>query len=268
MLDLRPDFQKHFPGDESAVFDRIMRLDGQLFRCVAGRKTLRFSLAGKSYFAKLHYGVGWREILKNLLMMRRPVLGARDEWRAIHRLEELGVATMSIAGFGERGGLPSHRQSFLVTDELLNTISLEDYCLPWLVTRPCPSLKRALIRKVAGIARSLHEHGVNHRDFYICHFLLDTASLQPPFAAERIELYLIDLHRMQSRPHTPRRWIEKDIAALHFSSMNIGLTHRDRLRFMKNYRDRSLRQILSEERNFWEKVERKAQKLSLKPDED
>jgi heptose I phosphotransferase len=259
MLDLRPDFRSHFPGEESAVFDRIMQLDGQLFRCVAGRKTVRFTLADKGYFAKLHYGVGWREILKNLLMMRRPVLGARDEWRAIQCLEALGVATMSIAGFGERGGLPSHRQSFLITDELLNTTSLEDYCRPWAVEPPRASLKRALIEKVAGIAKALHDHGVNHRDFYICHFLLDTTTLRAPCSARDIRLYLIDLHRVQTRVRTPRRWLEKDVAALHFSSMNIGLTLRDRLRFMKSYRGRPLRQILGEERVFWDNVERKAQ---------
>lgn len=268
MLDLRPDFRKHFPGEETAIFDRIMALDGEVFRCLAGRKTLRFVLDGKSYFAKLHFGVGWREIVKNLLVLRRPVLGARDEWLAIHRLGELGVATMTVAGFGERGCLPADGQSFLVTDELLNTASLEDYCREWPTVPPPVSLKRALIEKVAIIARTLHNHGVNHRDFYICHFLLDTTTVQAPYAAGDLGLYLIDLHRVQTRPRTPRRWIEKDVAALRFSSMNIGLTRRDLLRFMKIYRDRPLRKILAEERIFWRNVERKARKLCLKPDED
>ena len=268
MLDLRPDFHRHFPGDEPAVFDRIMNLEGQIFRSLAGRKTLRFTLDGKGYFAKLHFGVGWREIIKNLLMARRPVLGAREEWCAIHRLEELGVATMSVAGFGERGCLPSRRQSFLITDELANTTSLEDYCREWPVEAPPASLKRALLEKVATIARSLHNHGVNHRDFYICHFLLDTNSLEKPYAAGEMVLYLIDLHRVQIRARTPRRWIQKDLAALHFSSMNIGLTRRDRLRFLKVYRGMPLRQFLDDEGIFWDNVGRKARKLLLKPDED
>lgn len=268
MIELRQDLRQHFPGSEADVFERIMALDGQVFRCLAGRKTLRFTLDGKGYFAKLHYGVGWREIFKNLLMMRRPVLGARDEWQAIQRLEQLGVATMLIAGFGERGFIPSHQQSFLITDELTNTVSLEDYCRRWPLERPRASLKRALIEKVAKIARALHNHGVNHRDFYICHFLLDVDSLRLPCGSDEINLYLIDLHRVQSRAQTPQRWVEKDVAALHFSSMNIGLTRRDRLRFMKIYRDRPLRQILTDERRFWETVESKAQKLCLKPDID
>lgn len=268
MLELNSAFRAHFSGDEAEVFDRIMALDGEVFRCLAGRKTLRFVLDGKGYFAKLHFGVGWREIVKNLLMMRRPVLGARDEWLAIHRLGELRIATMAIAGFGERGWLPSHQQSFLITDELRNTTSLEDYCRDWPTVPPPVALKRALIEKVAKIAGALHNHGVNHRDFYICHFLLDTSSVRAPYEAAGINLYLIDLHRVQRRAVTPQRWIEKDVAALHFSSMKIGLTTRDRLRFMKTYRDRALRNILTDERSFWEKVERKAQQLCAKPEKD
>ena len=268
MIDLRPDLRKHFPGDEVTAFVKIMALEGQVYRNLAGRKTLRFTLDGRSYFAKLHMGVGWREILKNLLTLRRPVLGARDEWQAIRSFEQIGVATMKVAGFGERGWLPSHQQSFLITDELVNTISLEDYCAVWPIEPPQPALKRALLEKVAKIAGSLHNHGLNHRDLYICHFLLDPATLQAPFAGRDIRLYLIDLHRVQQRPRTPQRWVAKDLAALHFSSMSIGLTGRDRLRFIKSYCNRPLRQVLADERALWGQVERKARKLALKPDVD
>jgi heptose I phosphotransferase len=268
VLDLRPDLRRHFSGSDDAVFDRIMALEGEVFRSIAGRKTLRFVLGDKGYFAKLHCGVGWKEIFKNVFQFRWPVLGARDEWQAIARLEELGIATMKVAGFGERGRPPARQQSFLITEELTKVVSLEDFCLDWANESPPASLKRALIEKVATIARSLHSHGVNHRDFYICHFLLDVTTLQTPCVPLNIDLFLIDLHRVQIRSRTPRRWIEKDVAALHFSSMSIGLTLRDRLRFMKTYRGRTLRQILVEEQSFWANVERKAQKLCLKPDED
>lgn len=263
-LELRDELRRHFVADDRSAFDEVMALQGELFRSLAGRRTLRFSRGGRSYFAKLHDGVGWREIVKNLLMLRRPVLGARDEWRAIQRFAELGVATMTIAGFGERGLLPSRRQSFLITDELADTVSLEDFCRDWPATPPPAALKRALIAKVATIAKTLHNNGVNHRDFYICHFLLERDSLREPYAAETLAVHVIDLHRVQVRAVTPRRWLEKDLAALDFSSMAIGLTRRDRLRFLKAYRDRPLRRILAEERDFWQNVRRKADKLNAK----
>lgn len=265
MIELRPDIRRHFPGSEAEVFDRIMALEGDVFRSIAGRRTLRFTLDGRGFFIKIHNGVGWREIFKNLLQFRLPVTGARNEWRAIKRLEELNIATMKIAGFGERGVAPARLQSFLITDELINTISLEDYCRNWPANPPRPALKRALIEKVANISRQLHNNGVNHRDYYICHFLLDLDSVALPAVAETPVVSLIDLHRVQMRSRTPRRWVLKDLAGIHFSSMDIGLTRRDHLRFVRAYRGRPLRQILGRERCFWEEVERKAQKLCRKP---
>ena len=43
--------------------------------------------------------------------------------------------------------------------------------------------------------------------------------------------------------------------------MNIGLTKRDLFRFMKGYSEKSLRDILSQDKKFWTKVEKRAQKL-------
>lgn len=265
MLILRPDLKKLFPGPETQVFDKVMSLEGETYRELASRRTLRIVLDGRGYFAKLHFGVGWREIFKNIIFLRLPVVGARTEWQAIQAFERLGVATMSIAGFGERGFNPAGRQSFLLTDELVGTISLEDYCRCWPKVQPAPRLKRSIIAKVALMTRRLHENGVNHRDLYICHFLMKQVSAKQDATAEEIELFLIDLHRVQTRTRTPRRWIVKDVAGLYFSSMDIGLTLRDRLRFMKLYRNRPLREQFSQELDFWSAVERKARQLYRKP---
>jgi len=116
-------------------------------------------------------------------------------------------------------------------------------------------LKLALIRYVAGVSRTLHRNGVNHRDFYICHFLLKT-DMMPEILAP-----LIDLHRAQLRRETPRRWAVKDVAGLYFSAMRIGLTPRDRLRFIRIYSDGSLREPLRNDAGFWRAVERTAERL-------
>ncbi len=258
MIYLRPDFRSHFPGDDA--FDRILQLEGEIFRQLAGRRTLRFALGGRSFFIKIHLGVGWKEIVKNLVHLRLPVLGASNEWRAIRRFEELGVETMSIAGYGQRGWDPARLESFIVTEDLAGTVSLEDFCRNWGVDRPDPKLKRALIDKVADIARTLHQNGVNHRDFYICHFLLDPASAEPEDGRYAPRLHVIDLHRVQLRRRTPRRWVVKDVAALCFSSMDIGLTSRDLYRFMMRYTGLSLRQI-DRDSAFWGGVVKRAVKL-------
>jgi len=66
-------------------------LEGQVLRALEGRRTLRTEIAGGGYFVKIHRGAGWREIFKNLLSGRLPVLGAGNEWRALRRLAALGV---------------------------------------------------------------------------------------------------------------------------------------------------------------------------------
>lgn len=259
MIWLRDDIRALFPGEDA--FDRILALQGEVFRELAGRRTLRFCVGERSYFAKLHFGVGWGEIFKNLWRLRQPVLGAGQEWRAIQRFEALGVETMTLAAYGERGGNPARRESFVITDELVNTISLEDLSRNWRSAPPATGFKRALIARVAEIARTLHENGVNHRDFYLCHFLLEQITGTAGQGGAAPKLHVIDLHRVQIRCRTPKRWVIKDLAGLFFSSLDIGLTSRDVYRFLRHYRRRSLREIFSRESGFWSRVARRAVRL-------
>jgi heptose I phosphotransferase len=255
VIELRADVAQQIPGEEA--FDRILALQGAVYRELAGRRTLRWEQAGRGYFVKLHFGVGWREIFKNLLTFRLPVLGAENEYRAIRRCDELGVKTMTVAGYGRRGWNPARQQSFLITDELVDVVSLEDVCRDWLVNPPLPQLKRALIREVATIAGKLHLNGVNHRDFYLCHFLATRTSLQ----AGAPDLHLIDLHRVQLRRQVPRRWLVKDLGGLLFSSFDIGLTRRDWFRFLRDYRRQSLRTILTEDHDLLRDVLNRAMQI-------
>jgi heptose I phosphotransferase len=226
-------------------FAAVEALRGEVFRELKTRRTLRVELAGKRWFVKIHRGVGWGEIVKNLCCGRAPILDAGNEWRAVARLGQLGVDTLRTVAFGWRGRDPAKRHSFLVTEELAPTVSLEDFCRDWPVHPPAFALKHALIRRVAEVTRRMHEGGVNHRDFYLCHFLLH---LDPAPTPERLKLSLIDLHRAQIRRRVPRRWRDKDLAALYFSALDINLTRRDVFRFLKGYFSCPLRDILRGER--------------------
>ena len=231
-----------------------------VYRNKEGRKTLRFEQGGRSFFLKLHSGVGWAEIIKNLLQGRLPVVGAANEYHAVRALERIGVDTLSVAAYTSTGCNPAARQSLLVTDDLVATVSLEDYCANWADVPPDPGVRMRLILKLADSARRMHGAGINHRDFYLCHFHLDESSL-----AERpLRCYLIDLHRAQVRECTPRRWRVKDLAGLYFSAMDSGLTRRDLLRFMHHYSEGGLRRALGEDAGLWRQVERRARQLYRK----
>ncbi|MBW1801153.1 MAG: lipopolysaccharide core heptose(I) kinase RfaP [Deltaproteobacteria bacterium] len=253
------DWIEHFEGRD--IFDRIFGLKGEVYREQPGRKTLRFAFQGRHYFAKIHEGIGSKEMIKNLLQFRLPVLGAENEWRAIKRLDQLGINTTPLVGYGKRGKNPVKIQSFVITKEITNTISLEDFCRDWPDSPPDHDLKRALITLVAEIARTVHENGLNHRDFYICHLLLDISAGIDKLDHRHLIIYLIDLHRMQIRRRITRRSRLKDLAALCFSSMDIGLTDRDLLRFIRVYKDQPLRKCLLRDRFFWWQVKRRANGL-------
>jgi heptose I phosphotransferase len=242
-------------------FVAVEALQGTVFRQLEARRTLRTEVAGHGYFVKIHRGVGWTEIAKNLLRCRLPVLGAQNEWHAVQRLATCGVDTMRVVACGCRGRNPARQSSFIVTEELAPTASLEDYCADWLTRPPDLRLKRALIRRVAELARGMHGAGVNHRDFYICHFLLH---LEPQPTPEGVRLSLIDLHRAQVRAVTPRRWRDKDLAALHFSALGIGLTRSDLLRFVRVYFARPLRQTLRQEASLLDRLWRTAHRLQAR----
>ena len=239
-------------------FEKIFALDGTIYRHKDGRRTLQFTIDGQSYFAKLHHGLGWRRFIKSLLRFKWPISGAENEWQAIKLLEKLKIPTTPLVAYGRRGKNPVNKQSFIITRDLKNTVSLEDYCRNWITEPPSPTLKRALIQRVAEMTRTLHRLGLNHCDLYICHFLLGLKDNETPDPKNLI-LHLIDLHRVRQRKKLPRRWQVKDLAALHFSSFEIGLTLRDRLRFISTYTQRPWRETLKQETKLWHQVERRAQ---------
>ena len=124
-LEVGEPFRSLWSGNDPFV--AVEALKGEVFRELEARRTLRTEVDGRGYFVKIHRGVGWAEILKNLISLRLPVLGAGNEWRAIGRLAELGVDTMHGVAVGQRGCNPATQHSFIVTEELAPTISLEEF---------------------------------------------------------------------------------------------------------------------------------------------
>lgn len=262
------------PRLTASEFAAVAALQGTYYRRVAGRETLRLTLDGhgtQGWFLKRHRGVGWREIAKNLVQGRLPVLGAVTEYRAIERLHAIGVPTLVVAGFGQGGRSPAQRFSYLLTRELPASCSLETLCADWGERAAWPParrlLQRRLLERLAWTLARMHAHGVNHRDCYLCHFhvpahLASDTPLQPD-----TPVTVIDLHRAQIRHRVPRRWRIKDIGGLYYSALDSGLTESDCLRFVAHYQRHylaltsgpdeappRLREILRRDGRFWRRV--------------
>tara|TARA_B110000285_G_scaffold100737_1_gene114729 strand:- start:5199 stop:6038 length:840 start_codon:yes stop_codon:yes gene_type:complete len=249
----------YFEGDtdNEDLFTLVDQLRGEVFRKIDDRRTIKVRIGTAAYFAKIHQGVGWVEILKNLMQGRLPVLGARNEWLALCALRNAGVRSMTPVLFCERGLNPATRQSAILTESLESKVTLEDF------ETTESDLKRKLIAEVATMARKMHQAGINHRDFYLCHFLLDLPLVEDRDDAPGAPpvLHLIDLHRAQIRQNVPRRWIVKDLGSLLFSAFEKNLTKRDLLRFVRVYSGSPLREVLVTDPEFWDDVIARAIKL-------
>jgi heptose I phosphotransferase len=261
-LTLKPPFDRLWAGKDAFV--EVQGMIGQTVRHKEGRETRRCELPEGVFYRKVHTGVGWREIIKNLLLGRLPVVDASNEWQAIQRLTQLGIDTLEPVAYGNKGGNPARRLSFIVTRELGGVISTAIFTEGWKTNPPSYGLKKAMVEKIAAIARVLHQNGINHRDLYLCHFLLDIREGLEALDPAKLRFYVVDLHRAQIRRRVPERWLVKDIASLYFSALDIGLTKRDVLRFMRVYFDEPLSTILATRKRLLAKVQQKARKLYIR----
>ena len=249
LLFVPDEIKQYLQGD---VFEALMQMPGKAFRDVPGRKTIQVNLGNKSYFIKQHFGVGWGEIVKNLLTFKVPILGAMTEVYAIQKLTEIGIATTPLVAYGQQGCNPTSMRSFVMTEDLGDIASLEDICADWQTNPPDAVFKQKIIITIAQLAAKLHSAGLCHRDFYMCHFVLKKTDL----AQGNIKYYLLDLHRMLQGQKTNSRAVMKDIAGLIFSAKDCGFTDEDWALFKQHY--------LKQSDDFWLQVYARSEKLYAK----
>ena len=93
-------------------------------------------LLNKPFFLKLHTGIGWAEVFKNLVQLRLPVTSASNEYKAVLALQRAGVYTLAVGAYALEGWNPAALRSMIVTSELTGTVTLEDYCANWTEAPP------------------------------------------------------------------------------------------------------------------------------------
>lgn len=254
-LKLPSDLQHYFRHN---AFNQIMQLNGKAFRDVRGRKTIQVRLGDKSYFIKQHFGVGWAEIFKNLIAFKKPILGAMTEVQAIQKLGSIGIPTTPLVAYGQRGCNPATMQSFVMTDDLGDIVTVEELAAHW--PDYAAHFKTALLQALAKLASRLHGAGLCHRDFYLCHFVFKKQDLDFSGSvaqnAKFANLHLIDLHRVLQHQAVDNAAVMKDIAGLYFSMLQAGLSAQDFDIFKQYY--------LPQSPAFWVKVERRANRLLTK----
>jgi len=249
-------FNKPFEGllrkNRLDAFDRIMAVqDGAVIKhAVPERKTVRLTLNKNgtpfAVYLKRHYPLSFWKYCRQLLTLSPPKT-ALDEYLNIIAFHRAGIPTVTpvAAGVQKTGLLQG--ASFLMTQALEPGARLDHLFAqsPGLPFRE----KRRLLRQAALLVNKMHRCGFNHRDLYLCHMLRSSGG----------GLFILDLHRVDRRTRVPARWLVKDLAALHYSSLHSALSRTDRLFFLSAYLDRD--RLVPEDRRLIRKILKKSEKM-------
>jgi len=190
--------------------------------------------------------------LRNWLSHHRRRSFARMEHEAAGRLAAAGINTPNTVACGEQWRNLFEHRSFLITEQVKDSRSLESQLPPCFQGPMIPEKQQArcdFIRRLASFIARFHETGYRHRDLYLSHI----------FRSSEGDFCLIDLARA-SRPFLRRRFQVKDIAQLHYSAPAESFTRADRLRFYLAYTGR--RRLLPRDKAFIRKVVRKAHRMA------
>lgn len=276
-INISPSYKQAFLEKDLETFDQIMAItSNQVFKENKHRSVVKFSLwhedQEKDFFCKRHFKPENKDKWKDLLALRWAPSDGRQELENIRLVADLGIPTMQIVAWGEEKGFSFSRKSFLITESLGDLERLEDYFIRKYakpLTLKEIKEKRALIQRVAEIARLFHGANCYHRDFYCGHFLVKEQKEALPI------LYLIDLQRVRQRCYLRRRWKTKDLAALNFTADSTAISKADRLRFFLAYLNvlqlapshkRWIHQILSRTQKMDRHTSKKRQKYLDKKD--
>jgi heptose I phosphotransferase len=262
LLELTDELRDVLP-EGADPFEWFLKGGGAVHRHIKNRLTYEVHLGNLHFYVKRHLGCGWGEVFKEWYRFRKPVVSARTEWEGVATLADAGIRVPRVLGKGERGRYPHAIESFVVLDALENCETLEHFKDGWMnfTGSRWVALKRALIEEVASIGQTMHAQGINHRDFYINHFLINRDLMRDWQPGEALPLYLIDLHRVQHRSQVPHRWLVKDLAALLFSALDVGLTSSDYGRYLRIYLGLDWKTSLGENTKLWQAIIKSACKL-------
>jgi heptose I phosphotransferase len=236
------------------TFDAIANFSGgQVAKnAVRERTTTRLDLANadgatRTLFLKRHQQSGLWELVKPLLRLTRPIVGARNEWEAILRFHAVGIATMVPVALGEAGG-----RSFLMTQGIDGCQKLT----AWMDSHKhavhngeLESLRK-IVAGVADAARTMHAAGLHHQDFYLTHLMLPQSGAAAP-------IHVLDLGRARFQRRLARRWVVKDLAQLNYSAD--GVSSSERLRFLARYLGRK---VTHGDRAFMTSIVRKSRAIA------
>jgi hypothetical protein len=147
---------------------------------------------------------------------------AKREAEGIEALNRHGVPTVGMVGWGRL----ADGRGFLIVEDLGGY-------------QPADKLLERgfdfdrLMLPLADLVARLHNHGLHHRDLYLCHFFVNPD--QPA------DIRLIDAARVRPLPRWPlrRRWVVKDLAQLWYSLCQLQIPEQKVRALFQHYADKT-----------------------------
>ena len=109
---LENDVKDLFSSDDLIL--EAKNIDGEVYRQYANRVTKKIRHKNLNYFLKFHGTVGWKEIIKNIVLFKLPIVGAKQEFLALSRMQTLAIKGPKVKSYFSRGINPSNKSSFLI----------------------------------------------------------------------------------------------------------------------------------------------------------
>lgn len=215
----------HFAGGEvvSEVRDRIV------FR-------IEPTPGGPVWFLKVYRRRGANRPFHQIFRGQCPVslaeLEARNlDWLAQHEF----IAPRVIAWGGRLSPLLSERSSFILTEELIGMVPLDDWLRANRTILPMSEFtarKRLLLGACGRRLRDLHDRGFHHPFPYLRHFFVGT-DFDANGGAPKVGVIDVDFAEIGNRVGPARR--ARGLAETLLSSYRSDLTQSDRVRFFRAY---------------------------------
>ena len=186
---------------------------------------------GPAVFVNLYFFPTWRDVVRRLFrgtLFGRP--RARRLWRILGVMREAGVAAVETVAFGTRRAGLFLRAAFLITAEPApGSVSLDRLPLAWRKDASAYAERRRLIRGLSDAARSMHEAGFAHGDFFLRNIILAQPGEGPRF-------YFVDCSkgRFSSSVRPLVGAALDDLATLDAGAAVIA-SRAERLRFLLDY---------------------------------
>lgn len=201
-----------------------------------GAHVVKSSLARTVTFVPLDDGR--RVVLKHYKcrglrdVMKAAVSGskARYEWHMAHRFLDAGIPTARPLAFGERRRACIAIESWLLTEELPDCVTLRALCRGEADAPPVSGTQRVwLAERLAAILATLHSNRIHHADLHAGNFLVHLTSRDP-------ELYILDLHSARLRPwNLGQGQVLQNLAMVLASTASPAVRPVDRLRVLRHY---------------------------------